>query len=174
MRRASLLFAAALFCGCAMGGANAAPVAASQATPDGATPLMQAVYQGDVAQTRRLLNAHAKVNAANAYGVNAMLLAAEASNTALIDLLLKAGAKANSANLDGETALHLVARSGNVEAAKLLLKAGAKVDARETFGGQTPLMWAAARRHAPMVETTSGWRRPRAGPSSSIAAALPR
>src|SRR6185437_6893220 len=72
--------------------------------------------------------------------------------TALIDLLLKAGARANSANPDGETALHLVARAGNVEAAKLLLKAGAKIDARETFGEQTPLMWAAARRHPEMVE----------------------
>jgi len=42
--------------------------------------------------------------------------------------------------------------SGNVEAAKLLLKAGAKVDVVEQFGGQTPLMWAAARRHPQMVE----------------------
>jgi hypothetical protein len=99
-----------------------------------------------------LIKAHADVNAVNAYGVNAMLLAAEASNTALIDLLLKAGARANSANPDGETALHLVARAGNVEAARLLLAHGARVDARETFGGQTPLMWAAARRHPQMVE----------------------
>lgn len=149
MRRgATFVFAAALLCGCAIGSG----AIAAGATPDGATPLMQAVYEGDVAQTKRLLNNHANVNVVNAYGVNAMLLAAEASNTALIDLLLKAGAKANAANPDGETALHLVARSGNVEAAKLLLNAGAKVDARETFGGQTPLMWATARRHAPMVE----------------------
>ena len=134
------------------GAANAAQTKPNGATPDGATPLMQAAYDGDLAQARRLLKTHADVNAVNAYGVNAMLLAAEASNTPLIDLLLKAGAKANSANPDGETALHLVARTGNVEAAKLLLAAGAKVNARETFGGQTPLMWAAARRHAPMVE----------------------
>ena len=67
-------------------------------------------------------------------------------------LLLKAGADPESANADGETALHLVARAGNVEAAKLLLKARAKVDPRENFGGQTPLMWAVARRHPEMVE----------------------
>jgi ankyrin repeat protein len=159
----TLTLAAALLCGSAIGGgAYAAETTTSKAaankttavgtTPDGATPLMQAVYKGDVAQTKRLLAGHANVNAVNTYGVSAMLLAAEASNTELIDLLLKAGAKANSANLDGETALHLVARSGNVEAAKLLLAQGAKIDAREKFGGQTPLMWAAARRHAPMVE----------------------
>jgi ankyrin repeat protein len=150
MRRGAthLALAAALLCGSAVGGhARAAAV-----TPDGATPLMEAVYEGDVAVARKLLKGKANVNAVNLYGVDALLLAAEASNTQLIDLLLKAGAKANSANPDGETALHLVARAGNVDAARLLLKAGAKVDAREKFGGQTPLMWAAARRHAPMVE----------------------
>jgi ankyrin repeat protein len=149
MRRgATLVLAAALVCACAISGA----ASAAATTPDGATPLMQAAFDGDVAQAKRLLKNHANVNAVNAYGVNAMLLAAEASNTPLIELLLQAGAKANSANPDGETALHLVARTGNIEAAKLLLKAGAKVDAPETFGGQTPLMWAVARRHPEMVE----------------------
>ncbi|MEO6376940.1 MAG: ankyrin repeat domain-containing protein [Caulobacteraceae bacterium] len=141
-----LALAVALLCGCAISASAAAT------SPDGATPLMEAAFDGDIAGAQRLLKGHADVNAVNLYGVDAMQLAAEASNTALIQLLLKAGAKANTANLDGETALHLVARTGNVEAAKLLLNAGAKVDAREKFGGQTPLMWAAARRHAPMVE----------------------
>ena len=81
-----------------------------------------------------------------------MQLAADSANTELIALLLKAGADPESPNADGETALHLVARAGNVEAAKLLLKAGAKVDPVESFGGQTPLMWAVARRHPEMVE----------------------
>jgi ankyrin repeat protein len=120
--------------------------------PDGSTPLQWAVFRGDIAQAKQLLAAGADVKATNAYGVNAMQLAADASNTELVRLLLKAGADPNSANQDGETALHLVARAGNVEAAKLLLNAGAEVDARESFGGQTPLMWAAARRHPEMVE----------------------
>lgn len=158
-RATHLLLTAALVCGCATvsGVANAAEKAgirktAIQTTSDGATPLMQAAYDGDLAKARRLIASHANVNAVNAYGVNAMLLAAEASNTPLIRVLLNAGAKATSANPDGETALHLVARSGNVEAAKLLLMHGAKVDAREKFGDQTPLMWATARRHPEMVE----------------------
>ncbi len=127
-------------------------------------------------------------SATNDYGINAMLLAADIANTELIGMLLKAGADPDSANPDGETALHRVARSGNVEAAKLLLKAGAKVDPRENLGEQTPLMWAAARRHPAMVElladsrartstpaapfaTTSASPRPRAAPSHWIAAA---
>ena len=148
-RATHLALAAALLCGCALTGVRANAAAIS---PDGATPLMEAAYEGDLAKARLALKAHADVKAKNLYGVDAMQLAAEGGNTALIELLLKAGAEANTANPDGETALHLVARTGNVDAAKLLLKAGAKVDAREKFGGQTPLMWAAARRHAPMVE----------------------
>jgi ankyrin repeat protein len=142
------LAVAAILCGSAA--VADSPVAAI--SPDGSTPLMQAAFDGDLAEARRLLKEGADVKAANQYGVNAMQLAAETSNTELIQLLLKAGADADSPNPEGETALHLVARSGNVEAAKLLLKARATVDARENFGGQTPLMWAAARRHEAMVD----------------------
>jgi ankyrin repeat protein len=135
---------------------TAASAAATKADeprkPDGSTPLMVATFEGDVAEVGRLLKEGANVKATNAYGVDAMRLAADTANTELIRLLLKAGADPESPNADGETALHLVARSGNVEAAKLLLKAGAKVDSVEQFGGQTPLMWAAARRHPQMVE----------------------
>jgi ankyrin repeat protein len=122
------------------------------AHPDGSTPLQWAVFNGNTAEAKRLLKAGADVKALNAYGVDAMQLAADASNTELIELLLKAGADPNSPNPDGETALHLVARAGNLEAAKLLLRAGAQVDARERFGSQTPLMWAVARRHPDVAE----------------------
>jgi uncharacterized protein len=120
--------------------------------PDGSTALQWAVFNGDLAEAKRLLAAHADVKATNEYGVDAMQLAADASNTEMIRLLLKAGADPDSPNPDGETALHLVARAGNLDAAKMLLHAGAHVDARERFGGQTPLMWATARRHPEMVE----------------------
>ena len=120
--------------------------------PDGSTALQWAVFNGDIGEAKRLLAAHADVKATNDYGVDAMHLAADASNTEMIRLLLKAGADPDSPNPDGETALHLVARAGNIDAAKMLLHAGAHVDARERFGGQTPLMWASARRHPQMVE----------------------
>ena len=41
----------------------------------------------------------------------------------------------------------LAARTGNADAVKVLLSAGAKVDAKETWNGQTALMWAAAAGH---------------------------
>ena len=139
--------------------ASSATAASSQVDApvraDGSTALLVAAFDGDIAEAKRLLKAGAKVRATNNYGVNAMQLAADSGNTELIALLLKAGADPQSPNADGETALHLVARAGKVEAARLLLKAGAKVDPRESFGGQTPLMWAVARRHPAMVELLS-------------------
>jgi len=119
---------------------------------DGSTRLQWAVYEGDVAEVERLLEAGADVSIANNYGVTAMGLAAEVANTEILRLLLRAGADADSANPDGMTALLAVARTGNVEAAALLVEFGATVDAREDFGGQTPLMWASARRHPAMME----------------------
>jgi uncharacterized protein len=131
---------------------SAGLAADASAHPDGSTPLQWAVFNGNYDEAKRLIGAHADVKAINAYGVDAMQLAADASNTDMIQLLLKSGADPDSPNADGETALHLVARAGNLEAAKMLLRAGAHVDSRERFGGQTPLMWAVARRHPQMVE----------------------
>jgi ankyrin repeat protein len=119
---------------------------------DGSTPLQWAVYEGDIAEVRRLLKAGADVSMANNYGASPMGLAAEAGNAEIVKLLLEAGADPDSPNPDGQTALLAVARTGNVEAAELLVRHGAKVDARERWGGQTALMWASARRHPQMMQ----------------------
>jgi len=47
---------------------------------DGSTPLQWAVYEGDVAEVRRLLKAGADVSLANNYGATPMGLAAEVGN----------------------------------------------------------------------------------------------
>ena len=119
---------------------------------DGSTPLQWAVYNGDVAEARRLLRAGADVSLANKYGATPMSLAAEVGNADMLKVLLEAGANADSPNADGQTALLAVARTGNVEAAQLLLDHGATVDAKEKWGGQTALMWASARRHPAMMQ----------------------
>jgi ankyrin repeat protein len=119
---------------------------------DGSTPLQWAVYDGNVAEVRRLLKAGADVSIANNYGATPMGLAAEVGNAEIIKLLLDAGANADSPNPEGQTALMAVARTGIVEAAEPLIKRGAKVDAREHWGGQTALMWASARRHPQMMQ----------------------
>ncbi len=73
---------------------------------DGSTPLQWAVYEGDVAEVRRLLRAGADVSLANNYGATPMSLAAEVGNTDMLKLLLEVGANADSPNPDGQTALH--------------------------------------------------------------------
>ncbi len=117
----------------------------------GSTPLMWAARYGDAVVANWLIQAGAEVAAANAFGVSAMSEAALAGSPAVIRQLLKANADPDSANPEGETALMLVARTGNIEAAQLLIEAGADVDAKEHWGGQSALIWAAAQRQPQMM-----------------------
>jgi len=157
MRFVPLYLCAVVFLASSASGIAAAPQQKAAADvnargADGTTPLQWAVYDGNIAEVRRLLKAGARVSLANNYGASPMGLAAEVGNAAIIKLLLEAGADADSPNPEGQTALMAVARTGNVEAAELLVKHGAKVDAKERWGGQTALMWASARRHPEMMQ----------------------
>jgi uncharacterized protein len=116
-----------------------------------ATPLLEAAYTGDAAAVAALIKAGANVNEANQFGATPVGEAARRGDAAILKLLLDAGADAESTNSDGETALMNVARTGNVEAARLLLKAGARINAREQWGGQTALIWAAAQAQPQMI-----------------------
>jgi ankyrin repeat protein len=124
----------------------------NQAESDGTTPLHWAVHHDDAELVQRLLEAGARVAAANDYGATPMSEAAVAGNVAVLGALLDAGADVDSANADGQTALMVVARGGNLAAAKLLLERGADVNARELRKGQTALMWAVAQSHPEMVD----------------------
>ncbi len=123
---------------------DAQQVAAAEA--DGTTALHWAVRQNDQELVDRLLRTGADVNVANRYGVTPLKLAAINGDAKLLERLLDAGGDANTAGRDGETLLMTAARGGHVEAARLLLERGAQIDARESWHGQTALMWAAARR----------------------------
>jgi ankyrin repeat protein len=78
------------------------------------------------------------------------------ADTELLKLLLDAGAHPDAPNPEGQTALMLVARTGRVDAARLLLERGANVNAKENWGEQTALMWAAARGHPAMIDLLAG------------------
>ncbi len=119
---------------------------------DGTTALMWACYSGDADLVERLIKAGADVSAVNDYGASALQVAAVLADPRIIKDLLKAGVNPDSPNGEGQTALMVVARSGNVQSAKLLLDAGATVDAREQWGDQTALMWAASEAHPEMIK----------------------
>ncbi len=81
-----------------------------------------------------------------------MTVAAEHGDFAIMQALVEAGGDIESPNNEGQTLLMAVARTGNTATAQLLLDKGANVNAKESWGGQTALMWAAAEGHAPVVE----------------------
>lgn len=122
---------------------------------DGATALHWAAYLEDAETTTLLIRAGANVNARNNLGVTPLALSAQQGSAVIIEQLVKAGAAPNDpVNFvnAAETPLMHAARSGSVEAVKVLARAGADVNARETWNGQTALMWAAAEAHGAVVE----------------------
>jgi len=114
---------------------------------DGATAVMYASANNDPELVRALIKAGANVKLTNQFGTSALTEAAIVGSAPIIDALLKAGADPNFRTPDGETPLMAAARSGKVDAAKLLLAAGADINAKETWGGQSAIMWAAAQNH---------------------------
>jgi ankyrin repeat protein len=119
---------------------------------DGSTAIMRAAANGDLELVRALIQAGANVKLKNQFGTSALTEGAIIGSAPIVEALLKAGADPNFKTPDGETPLMAAARSGKVDAAKALLDAGADVNAKETWGGQTALMWAAAQSQAEMVK----------------------
>jgi ankyrin repeat protein len=117
----------------------------------GTTPIMYAAHYGDFLLVDALIEAGADVTARNAFGTSAITEAAIVGHPQILSALIAAGADPGFENPEGETPLMAVARTGNVDAAKVLLEAGADIDAREDWGGQSALMWAAARSNPEMV-----------------------
>jgi uncharacterized protein len=119
---------------------------------DGSTAIMYAAANGDVELVRALIKAGANVKLANQFGTSALTEAAIIGSAPILEALLKAGADPNFKTPDGETPLMAAARSGKVDAAKALLDAGANINAKESWGGQSAIMWAAAQSQADMVK----------------------
>ena len=122
------------------------------AGPDGTTAVMYAAANDDVELVRALIKAGADVKRKNVLGTSALTEASILGSAPIIEALLKAGADANFRTTDGETPVMSAARSGKVPAVKLLLDAGADVNAKETWGGQSALMWASAQSQVEMIK----------------------
>src|ERR1700691_817757 len=119
---------------------------------DGSTAIMYAAANDDLELVRALIKAGANVKLQNQFGSSAITEAAIIGSAPIIDALLKAGADPNFRTTDGETPLMAAARSGKVDSAKALLAAGADINAKESWGGQSAIMWASAQCQADMVK----------------------
>ncbi|HEY2844451.1 MAG TPA: ankyrin repeat domain-containing protein [Bryobacteraceae bacterium] len=133
-------------------GASASAANVNATGADGSTAVMYAAANDDVDLVRALIKAGANVKLKNQFGTSALTEAAIIGSAPIVTALLKAGADPNFKNPNGETPLMAAARSGKVDAAKALLDAGADINAKETWGGQSGIMWAAAQSQAGMVK----------------------
>jgi ankyrin repeat protein len=118
----------------------AAGAAVDAALPTGRTPLMGAVYNGDLAAVMALLEAGAAVNASTQSGITSLIIAASKGaqvcvRSQILAALLSAGATVDAADSSGWTALMHVSDIGAVTA---LLQAGA--DVNTAANGTTSLM----------------------------------
>src|ERR1700691_3205342 len=130
---------------------------------DGTTAIMYASANGDLELVRALIKIGANVKLANQFGTSALTEAAIIGSAPIVEALLKAGADPNFRTPNGETPLMAAARTGKIDAAKTLLDAGADINAKETWGGQSALMWAAAQSQAGMVKFLASYKGPSGG-----------
>jgi ankyrin repeat protein len=135
-------------------GAKIEPLRESRgASADPATPLMEAAFDGTVADLERELRG-AEVNAATELGVTALMWAAH--DPEKVRRLLAAGANPNSTTRSGHTALLIAAGyDGARDCVQLLLDAGADATVVTTEGqlpAFTPLVRAAMRGDIDMVK----------------------
>jgi ankyrin repeat protein len=124
----------------------------NSAEPDGTTALHWAAYFDDVETAKLLIDYRANVTAVNRQGVAPLSLVCLNGDPVFVDLLLKSGADADRSLPKGEAALMTCSRTGSAESVKLLLAHGANVNAKESWRGQTALMWAAAEGHVAVVQ----------------------
>lgn len=119
---------------------------------DGSTALLWAAHWDDGQLAELLIRAGADPNAANDLRMTPLVQACTNGSAALVQLLLHAGANPNAPVATGETPLMTCARTGALDAVRALLARGADANAKESTQHQTALMWAAAERHAQVVQ----------------------
>ena len=105
--------------------------------------LLQAAREGNALPVRRLLDAGANPNVANAEGLKPLHIAANEGHTAVVTALLEGGADVNAAEPLGWTPLYFAAHGGHAAVVSRLLDEG--VDQNAGFLADKPLHIAAQR-----------------------------
>lgn len=89
-------------------------------------PLLDAVREGNLRLTKRLLCEAADADEADKYRTAALMIAARRGNLEITELLLNHGADLRAVTARGRTAVDVAAGEGHTEIVKLLLTHGAK------------------------------------------------
>lgn len=115
------------------------------AQQDEPTPVMQAVWRGDMVALGSLLaanDAQTAINAADAYGYTPLHVAVLPGSTACLPLLLAAGADANVLSCEGHSPLMLTTQLSDISTMKALVAGGASLELTQN---ETPLLIAIGR-----------------------------
>ncbi|TCL76076.1 ankyrin repeat domain-containing protein [Rhizobium sp. BK251] len=116
-----------------------------------AGPLHDAVRQGDVGQTKTLLDNGSDIAEPDASGEPALVIASLAGKKEVVALLLDRGADIEIRNKGGLTPLHAAAYGGHLDVIELLVEKGAVVNDDKNFYHMSPLHAAAEEGHADVV-----------------------
>lgn len=121
--------------------------------PEGALPLHTAALNGAAQVAALLLERGAKVDARDAAGRTALMVAAGFLHPEVAKSLLAGGADPHAEDgVWGDTPIHYAACSGDIETMRLLLKAGVDVNSVGSGNGSTALHYAANKGALAMVE----------------------
>ncbi len=112
--------------------------------------LLVATADRDTARVNQLLAHGWDVDARDAYGNTALMIAAACDYADITAILVDAGADVNIAGRVGNSALIYAAQTGATEVARLLIEAGARVDVKNDFGN-TALGLAAGYGHRDII-----------------------
>jgi len=116
------------------------------------TPLHYACSKGDTKIVRLLIDRGVDVNACDKYSTTPLILAIENNNLEIVRLLLEHGADVNPYYKDSRIPLITASIYGNLDIVQLLLDYGADVNARNTFTGETALIFAYKNNHIDIVK----------------------
>ncbi len=126
------------------------PTASGQTMTD--TPLHQAAAKGDAAAIKALLAEGAPIDARDAKGQTALLVATHADHVAAARALIEAGADVNAKDRINDSPYLYAGARGHLEILKMTLAHGADLKSTNRFGG-TALIPAAERGHVETVKT---------------------
>ena len=111
--------------------------------PDGMTALHWAAVKNSPAMVELLVYAGANVASTTRLGGYTPLhLASREGMSDAVQALLDAGSAPGTMTSTGVSAIHLAAQAGRPDPIRALLEHGADVDARDTYAGRTPLIFA--------------------------------
>ena len=127
-------------------------VTAAPERPAATTPAMDPAKAARVDRVRLSLEQGLDVNAADADGRTAMMMAAFEGYTEVVEVLLQYGAEVDRLDGAGRTALMYASSGPFPQTVEVLIENRADVDHADTAEGWTALMMAAAEGHRTVVE----------------------